>query len=164
MYNQGMKKCRKCDKAKPPEDFHKSPHYKDGRRPYCKECVRAENREWKAKNPERSAQHRRKWYEANKDKANAASDQWRRDNPEAFLARLRRSEARHPENVKARKALNNAVRDGKIHKPKHCEDCGELTASRYLHGHHHDYEKPLDVEWICNVCHGSRHTKAPSEI
>lgn len=164
MYNCEMKKCRKCDDTKPLDDFHKSPHYKDGKRPYCKECIRAENRKWKANNPERNAQHRRKWYEANKEKAKADFDRWRRENPERFAEKLKRSQEKHPDRVKARKALNNAVRDGKIEKPDRCAECGGLTQSRRLHGHHHNYGKPLEVEWICSDCHGARHAKEPSEV
>lgn len=159
-----MKRCRRCGNTKPLSDFHKSARYKDGRRPYCKECIRAENREWKARNPERAAQHRRKWHEANREKTNAAYDKRRLEDPEAFYERLRRSQERHPEHVKARKTLNNAVRDGKIEKPDHCEDCGDATPSRQLHGHHHDYDKPLEVEWICKGCHGGRHAKEPSGV
>ena len=51
----------------------------------------------------------------------------------------------------AQVALKYAVDNGKISKPDRCESCG--IACKKLHGHHKDYSKPLDAEWLCCPCH-----------
>ena len=39
-----------------------------------------------------------------------------------------------------------------------CEGCGKWCEdARKLHGHHSDYSKPLEVEWLCASCHGKKH-------
>jgi hypothetical protein len=58
----------------------------------------------------------------------------------------------------ARTVFHAALRRGKIVRPEACERCGDkLGRSRLgrslIHGHHHDYSKPLDVEWLCARCH-----------
>jgi hypothetical protein len=57
----------------------------------------------------------------------------------------------------ARGRVGRAVRSGRLVKPALCEDCG---AEAYLHGHHTDYSKPLEVVWLCvgrDGCHRKRH-------
>lgn len=51
--------------------------------------------------------------------------------------------------------VGNAVRDGRLTKPKACESCGE--APKRLHGHHDDYAQPLNVRWLCPRCHKEWH-------
>lgn len=50
-----------------------------------------------------------------------------------------------------------AVKSGRLIKPKNCERCGKVTTSRSLHAHHCDYNKPLDVMWLCASCHDEWH-------
>lgn len=62
------------------------------------------------------------------------------------------------QDVLARCQLNNATSAGKLKRPIICERCGSepgfdrLGRSR-IHGHHPDHKKPLEVEWICYLCH-----------
>ena len=55
--------------------------------------------------------------------------------------------------VKARSDLNHAIGQGKL-KRLPCESCGEEKSE----GHHHDYEEPLDVKWLCKRCHHVEHS------
>lgn len=59
-------------------------------------------------------------------------------------------------NHQARMILWNSIRNGIIKKPLTCSSCHRQTS---LHGHHDDYTKPLQVTWLCKLCHGMRHWK-----
>ena len=62
------------------------------------------------------------------------------------------------EKAQAYQAVRRAIESGRLVRPSSCERCGALNApcsdgrSR-IHAHHHDYSRPLDVEWICANCH-----------
>lgn len=55
---------------------------------------------------------------------------------------------------RARRKLDYAVRKGRMVRPSKCPVCG---SSKEIQGHHVDYERPLDVEWLCRTCHRWRH-------
>ena len=47
-----------------------------------------------------------------------------------------------------------AISDGRLVRPGACENCrreGRIMA------HHDDYQKPLDVRWLCTRCHSGWH-------
>ena len=46
-----------------------------------------------------------------------------------------------------------AVNSGKL-KKTNCVECG---SSRLVQGHHEDYDKPLEVIWLCSKCHHKLH-------
>lgn len=58
--------------------------------------------------------------------------------------------------TKARALVMYHVKNGNLHKPDRCQDCNEPGL---IHGHHHDYNKPLDVIWLCPRCHSKKHRK-----
>lgn len=55
---------------------------------------------------------------------------------------------------KSRQVMRNAIRRGRVIRPKVCQECGKR---RSIHAHHEDYKKPLNVEWLCSSCHGKKH-------
>jgi len=59
---------------------------------------------------------------------------------------------KHPLKAKCRQQLNNAIAAGKI-KRQPCMNGCEGKAE----GHHRDYTKPFDVDWLCPECHRAWH-------
>lgn len=49
--------------------------------------------------------------------------------------------------------VRRAIRDGFL-TPAPCESCGAERSE----AHHDNYDKPLDVRWLCNKCHKKEHT------
>jgi hypothetical protein len=66
----------------------------------------------------------------------------------------RRYRQNNPEKYSARKTLDYALRKGSIVRPNHCETC-KLECKP--HGHHADYSMPLEVKWLCRICHLNAH-------
>ena len=59
---------------------------------------------------------------------------------------------------KAGRLVRDAVRRGDLVRPKICEKCGlpgsvSKDGRMTIQGHHKDYSRPLDVEWLCAKCH-----------
>jgi len=57
---------------------------------------------------------------------------------------------RDPVKVFCRSKLNYAIRHGEIKRPKICKRCRK---HKRITAHHKDYSRPLDVMWLCYLCH-----------
>lgn len=150
-----MKACFKCGLEKPLSEFYKHKQMADGHLNKCKACAKADV----SKNYRENIDHYREY---EKSRANLAHRvKAREDYAKSDAGREKRNEAiqnwtrRNPIKRMASTIVGNAVRDGKIIKPDHCENCGE--APRRLHGHHDDYAFPLVVRWLCPGCHNQWH-------
>lgn len=54
----------------------------------------------------------------------------------------------------ARLAAALAERLGILERPERCEFCRRRPAGdRSLERHHENYDRPLDITWLCPVCH-----------
>ena len=138
-----MKRCFKCGESKPLSEFYKHPQMGDGHLNKCKVCTRADTRAHRRAKPE--------YYRAY-DRDRFQNDLNRRIEQGRYSRRFRK---RHPEKYRARTALNNALRDGRIVK-QNCEVCGSADSQ----AHHDDYSKPLEVRWLCQRDHEAVHHAA----
>ncbi len=58
---------------------------------------------------------------------------------------------------RAHSAVAIALRNGTLKRSPACSNCGKACLTN---AHHHDYEKPLSVVWLCDSCHGLLHRMA----
>ena len=130
------KTCFKCDGRLTIDGFYKHPMMADGHLNKCKDCTRIDARE--------NRQRRVEYYRDYDRKRGNRQDKVYRDS----------YKERFPKKYRAHYALTNAVRDGLVNRMP-CQECGREDS----HGHHHDYEKPLDVIWLCPVCHAKEHSE-----
>lgn len=153
-----MKKCRVCLDIKADDEYYKHPKMTGGRDSKCKECSKAAvkaNRDakaqyykeydaWRFQNDPKVKERHKRYLNTPEGLASmrAAQKLWIDSNPEKRAAHI---------------ILGNAVKNGKIEKPKCCSRCGTFYPSRKIHAHHHDYTKPIDVTWLCVYCHVDEH-------
>jgi hypothetical protein len=90
-------------------------------------------------------------YQKDKDRVNAYRREWRLKNRDKRNAQTTRYRRKHPEKTRAHWAVNNAIRSGRLI----AEDC---FCGAKGEAHHEDYEKPLDVKWLCKLHHKWTHT------
>ena len=55
---------------------------------------------------------------------------------------------------KAHKLTHEGLAEGKVKRPGRCQDCGRIG---WVLAHHDDYDKPLDIRWLCGRCHNFVH-------
>ncbi len=160
LYEVGMKRCTKCGKTKPLEEFRKDKSGKGGVGSHCKPCDHAYTAAWRARHPD-YARHRRQLREAKPEQYRATQQRcvkaWKERNPERWQEIVKTYRLRHPKKVAARRAMRDAVYSQKVAKPDCCSICGGQFERNDIHGHHDDYTKPLDVTWMCRWCHTATH-------
>lgn len=133
------KRCFKCLCEKPLEAFYKHAQMGDGHLNKCKDCTKADVKK-----------HRQEHWETVR-----AYDRMRASQPHRVALRNRvvaEYENKFPNRKRAVTAVNNAVRDGRL-KKQPCWECGSEKAV----AHHPDYDRPLDVIWLCQPHHKQAH-------
>lgn len=146
-----MKRCIGCGETKPITDF-----YWDNRdRRHRSRCKACHNEQAKTARDARQAaglerERKREYRRARPEVHRETSKRYRVANAEKIAAYATQ---RDPEKQRARRAAKYAVETGQLEREA-CEDCG---TTENIHGHHEDYSKPLEVTWLCSMCHGKRH-------
>jgi hypothetical protein len=133
------KECFKCKTVKPLEEFYKHSQMADGHLYKCKECNKNDATKHRNKNLEKIRAYDRERAKE-PERIKAASDINR-----AWRAEDKRRQIAH-------NAVSRAVRAGKLARYP-CVRCGEDKSI----AHHEDYDKPLEVMWLCQPCHKQRH-------
>ena len=153
-----MKICPCCGENRTANHFHADKSKSSGLASYCKICTKANNKANYAKNIDKRKAVKKQYREDNVDKVALAKKKWQDENPEKLKATIARYWENHPEKRLAHRAVNNAVRDGRIVKPFHCEKC---CSDEKIEAHHESYDKCdwLNVKWLCRKCHKSVHAK-----
>ena len=131
--DEKLKKCFKCGLVKPLSEFYEHPMMGDGHLGKCKLCTRLDVR----------ANHR------------ARHEQYRaydRIRYEANPARRKILERRSLKKRMATQAVYRATKSGKLVRGV-CAICG----AEKVDAHHEDYDKQLEVVWLCRKHHMRLH-------
>lgn len=134
-----QKICFKCKETKAISEFYKHPKMSDGHLNKCKECNKADVLKHRLENIEKIRQY----------------DRDRAKHPERMRAKAEINKiwlSQDKRRKKAHSAVYSAVKSGKLIRQPCCR-CGEQKTV----AHHEDYDKPLDVVWLCQPCHKQRH-------
>lgn len=136
-----IKKCFKCSKEKPLNEFYKHSQMADGYLGKCKECTKKDTHQ-RSINPisrEKIRLYEQKRFNNLERKKKIAEYQ-------------RNTRKNNNEKYKARTKVKVSIRNGSLTKLS-CEICGNSKSE----AHHEDYSKPLDVRWLCFSHHRMIH-------
>lgn len=134
------KTCFKCKKTLPRSEFYKHAAMGDGLLGKCKECARHDAL---------IHRHNHADYYRDYDKKRAKLDH--RKKLGVSITKKRRKVGDGYEVAHA--TIARAIKNGSLEKQP-CQMCG---ATYFIHAHHDDYSKPLEVMWLCAAHHKARH-------
>jgi hypothetical protein len=154
-----MKVCKECKIKKPLTDYYVHKETSDGYLNKCKECVKQRVHKHRINNTITINEYDKKRnilphrVEARKNYTKTESGKIARK--QALL----NYKHNYPLKYAAHVITTNAIRDGNLIKKTSCSKCNSTCK---IEGHHNDYTKPLDVTWLCELCHKEwhRHNKA----
>ena len=136
-----MKKCFKCNEVKELLEFYPHKMMADGRLNKCKDCAKKdsdENYKRKMLDPDFEIKER--------ERSRMKSRKRVAEGKQMIYARKK------PIKLKAHSLVKSALTSGAIKKLP-CQVCGKEKSE----GHHEDYDKPIDVVWLCSRHHADRH-------
>ena len=135
------KECKVCRATKPISEFYRHPGMADGHLGKCKECQKDASRKARSADVERYREYDRARGKLPHRVKNA-------------IAQTKKWRAEDVRRARCHSAVARALRAGVI-VPEPCAMCWEPVTV----AHHEDYDKPLDVVWLCQACHKARHNE-----
>lgn len=136
MESTARKVCFKCGRKRLLKFFYRHPKMADGHLGKCIDCTKEDVGSNYVK-----ARVAKSIYEAKRARIPDRKAKQAKYNKDARV--------RNPEKYKARNAVGNALRDGRLTKQP-CRICGSKVG---VQAHHTNYSRPLDVLWECFKCH-----------
>ena len=130
--------CKHCSTNRPPDGFYVNNKSK------CKECIKAAATKFRNENIERIR----------------AYDKMRASQPHRMANNFHQSQTwrqEFPNRRRAQGKVQHALRSGMLQKQP-CWVCGEKAVA-----HHPDYDRPLDVVWLCQPHHKQAHALVANE-
>jgi hypothetical protein len=106
---------------------------------------------------EERASYSHTYYQEHKKEVTAWKRKYAREHKEEMALYERNYKRDYPERIRAKSAVRNAIKTGKLIRPDSCSECSKECKP---HGHHYlGYEEKhwLDVEWLCASCHQRLH-------
>ena len=140
------KVCFKCSVDKPITEYYKHAQMGDGHLNKCKECTKKDANQHRSDNLERIREYDRQRGKLAKRIAGNTE-----------ITRAWRAEDKRRQ--QAHTAVAKGLRHGTIFKEPCCR-CGNEKSL----AHHDDYDKPLDIMWLCQPCHKQRHKELKEEF
>jgi hypothetical protein len=143
-----MKRCSKCKEWKEISEFGSNKSKKDGLATECKICANINSLRY-SHSPHGSKM--RKLYEQRDNVKKRKADY---EHSERGKQNKRKNLNKFPEKRKARRMINNAIRDGRFphSSTENCIACGN-QAQEYHHYLGYDIEHWFDIQAVCKPCH-----------
>lgn len=139
-------KCKSCAEEKSEIDFYKSNLAR------CKECIKIASRKNRIENIERARAYD-KLRASMPHRVKARVEYQKTDSFKSSHAKaVAKNRLQFSERSNARNLVAKAVKVGKLIRQP-CFICG----SEIVEAHHPDYERPLDVTWLCKKHHREAH-------
>lgn len=156
------KYCPDCKQNKPLSEFNKSRTRKGGFQSYCKSCLKAYQKTYQQSEKGKAICRKAttKYQQTFNYKVVSANYRQSLMGKAAHRKADAKSKAIHPNNIKAKDAVNNAIRAGKLPRPNTwlCHYCTR-PAQEYHHWHGYEPEHYLDVIPACRECHKKEHRR-----
>lgn len=153
------KRCARCRRIKPIEQFSLNRSNRDGYQKRCKECVSEHLNE--AGVHEASLARHKEYYQENKQSFLEKMSVYRKTDrgKEAIKKGQTTYWKNYPDKYKANYTVSNAVRLGKLPRASSqiCSICKVKQANEWHHHNGYDEKHLLDVVAVCENCHESIH-------
>ena len=133
-----LRRCTTCQEMKGLYEYYQSKTGKYGKAAKCKECQKQHARERRITHGDHVRRLRRIVERGALERRRIASNKYDRQNREKAIA-----------HTKVQRAIKKGIL---VRGP--CSSCG---STKNIHGHHEDYNKPLEVIWLCSIHHKQLH-------